>query len=173
MRHALRPAFRGYAVIAITLFAVLLGAPQAWARAEKAPRCHMMTEALAKTLFDEWNKALQAPGRDPTKVVQTYTPDAVLLPTVENGPLIGRDQIRGYFVHFLEQDPVGRIDTRAIVRAPCNMGVVAGLYTFMLTDGGVRIDKPARYTFVYVYRQDGKRARWLIAHHHSSAQPKK
>jgi hypothetical protein len=51
------------------------------------------------------------------------------------------------------------------------MGVVAGLYTFTVDDGGRRVDKPARYTFVYVYKQEGTRTRWLIAHQHSSARP--
>jgi hypothetical protein len=68
---------------------------------------------------------------------------------------------------------VGKIDTRDIYPAPCNMGVVAGLYTFTVDEGTSRLDKPARYTFVYVFMQDGGRGRWLIAHHHSSLQPKK
>jgi len=83
--------------------------------------------------------------------------------------LIGRAAIRGYFDHFLEQHPVGRIDTRAIVPVGCNTGVVAGLYTFTVDDGTARVDKPARYTFVYVYETAARR--WLIAQHHSSAQP--
>ncbi len=167
MRYASRRALRGYAVIAIALIAMLLGAPDAGARPKPkpAPRCQMMTEPVAKTLFDDWNKALQAPGHDPTKVVELYTPNAVLLPTKENGPYIGRPEIRRYFEKFLLDDPVGKIDSRAIVRAPCNIGVVAGLYTFTLSSGTV----PARYTYVYIY-QDGH---WLISHHHSSAQPKK
>jgi uncharacterized protein (TIGR02246 family) len=127
-----------------------------------------MTEGLAKALFAEWNNALQ---QNPDKVVQTYTLEAVLLPTFENGPLVGRNEIRGYFVHFLEKHPVGRIDTRAIIPAGCNMGVVAGLYTFTVDEGTSRVDSPARYTYVYVYKQEI--GRWLIAHHHSSAQPQK
>ena len=127
-----------------------------------------MTEVKAKALFDEWNSALQ---QNPEKVVQTYTLDAVLLPTFENGPLIGRDEIRGYFDHFLEKHPVGKIDTRAIVPASCNMGVVAGLYTFTVDKENARVDEPARYTYVYAYKQEV--GRWLIAHHHSSAQPQK
>ena len=129
-----------------------------------------MTEVLAKALFAEWNKALQ---QNPETVVRTYTLDAVLLPTFQNGPLVGREQIRGYFVHFLEQHPVGEIDTRNIIPAGCNMGVVAGLYTFTVDKDKVRVDEPARYTFVYAYKQEGARGRWLIAHHHSSAQPVK
>lgn len=131
-------------------------------------QCRVMTEPLAKALFEEWNAALQ---QTPEKVAQTYTLDAVLLPTFENGPLIGRNEIRGYFDHFLEKHPVGRIDTRAIVPAGCNMGVVAGLYTFTVDEGTLRVDSPARYTYVYAYMRDVER--WLIAHHHSSAQPQK
>ena len=168
MKHSARIRLRGYAIAAVTLVALLAYAPEAWSRAPKPVRCQQMTEPLAKTLFDEWNKTLQ---QNPDAVVPTYTPDAVLLPTFENRPLIGSTQIRGYFVHFLEQHPVGRIDTRAIVRAGCNMGVVAGLYTFTVNEGTARVDKPARYTYVYTYKQDV--GRWLIAHHHSSAQPQK
>ncbi len=125
-----------------------------------------MTETQAKALFDEWNNALQ---QNPDKVVQTYTPDAVLLPTFENGPLVGRNEFRGYFIHFLEKHPVGRIDTRAIIRRRLQHGVVAGLYTFTVDEGTSRVDSPARYTYVHK-REVG---RWLIAHHHSSAQPQK
>ena len=78
-----------------------------------------MTEALAKALFEEWNKAMQ---QNLDAVVRTYTPDAVLLPTVENGPLIGITADPRLFVHYLEQHPFGRIDTRAIITAGCNMG---------------------------------------------------
>jgi uncharacterized protein (TIGR02246 family) len=170
MRHSTRIPLRGYACAAATILVVLAYAPEGWSRAPKSAGCQQMTEAQAKVLFDEWNKALQ---QNPEKIVQTYTLNAVLLPTFENGPLIGRNEIRGYFDHFLEKHPVGRIDTRAIIPAGCNMGVVAGLYTFTVDKDKVRVDEPARYTFVYVYKPEGARGRWLIAHHHSSAQPQK
>ena len=168
MRYFAPTTLRGYVYAAATVLALLAYAPEAWSRTPKPVRCQPMTEALAKALFAEWNNALQ---QNPDKVVQTYMPNAVLLPTFQNGPLVGRDKIRGYFVHFLEQHPVGRIDTRAIIPAGCNMGVVAGLYTFTVNEGTVRVDKPARYTYVYTYKQDVRR--WLIAHHHSSARPQK
>lgn len=171
MTNTARHALRLCAGAALALLAVTLTAPDAMARVRKAPRCQIMTDAVAQTLFEEWNNALQVKPPDPNRVVLTYTADAVLLPTFESGPLIGRDKMRGYFVHFLEQHPVGRIDSRAIIPAGCNMGVVAGLYTFTVDDGGRRVDKPARYTFVYVYKQEGRRTRWLIAHQHSSARP--
>ena len=170
MRHSTRISLRGYAFAAVTVLAILAFVPEAWSRALKPAGCQQMTEALAKALFAEWNKALQ---QNPETVVRTYTLNAVLLPTFENGPLIGREQIRGYFDHFLAKHPVGRIDTRAIIPAGCNMGVVAGLYTFTVDKDKVRVDEPARYTFVYVYKPEGARGRWMIAHHHSSAQPVK
>ena len=45
-------------------------------------------------------------------------------------------------VKFLKQDPVGHIDTCAVVRAPRNSAWSPGTYTFKLTDGGVRSDVP-------------------------------
>jgi len=168
MRRSVWIPLRGYVCAAVTILAVLAYAPEAWSRAPKPAGCQRMTAPLAEALFAEWNKALQ---QNPEAVVRTYTLDAVLLPTFENGPLIGRTEIRGYFDHFLEKHPVGRIDTRAIIPAGCNMGVVAGLYTFTVDKDKVRVDEPARYT--YVYKQEGTRGRWLIAHHHSSAQPQK
>ena len=168
MKHAARITLRGYAIAAATVLAVLACAPEAGARTPRSATCEHMTVGKAERLFAEWNKALQ---ENPDAVVKTYAKHAVLLPTVENGPLIGRKAIRGYFVHFLESHPIGRIDTRAIIPAGCNLGIVAGLYTFEVNEGTARVDKPARYTFVYVYKQDARR--WLIAHHHSSARPKK
>ena len=160
---------RAGAGAALAILAVLACAPEAWSRTARPARCHVMTEALAKTLFDEWNKALQVKPPNPDKVTLTYTPDAVLLPTFKDGPLIGRAQIRGYFAHFVEQHPVGTIDTRSVIAPGCNVGVAAGLYTFTVDEGGQRVNKPARYTYVYVYQPDS--GRWLIAHHHSSARP--
>ena len=171
MKHSARTHMRGYAIAVVALFAVMASASEGWSRTAKPARCQLMTEPLAKALFDEWNKALQMP-KDPDKIVGTYTPDAVLLPTFKNGPLVGRDAIRGYFVNtFLPENPVGRIDTRNIVRSACNMGVVAGLYTFEVDEDGHRVKKPARYTYVYAYKPEIQR--WLITHHHSSAQPQK
>ena len=170
MRHSTRTALRSYVCAVVTILAVLVYAHEAGARAPKPVGCQQMTEALAKALFEEWNKALH---QNPETVVRTYTLDAVLLPTFQNGPLVGREQIRGYFDHFLEQHPVGRIDTRNIIPAGCNMGVVAGLYTFTVDEGTLRVDKRVRYTFVYAFKPEGGRGRWLISHHHSSAQPQK
>ena len=169
MKRSARKSLLACTGAALAVLALLACAGEASARSARPARCHMLTEALAKRLFDEWNKALQIKPPNPDKVTDTYAADAVLLPTVKDGPLIGHKQIRGYFVDFLKQEPIGTIDSRAVIAAGCNVGVAAGLYTFSLVDKGVRVNKPARYTYVYVYQPDS--GRWLIAHHHSSARP--
>ena len=116
-------------------------------------------------LFDRWNAALAT--LDPDKVVALYAPDAVLLPTVSNKPRTTHEEIRDYFVHFLEKKPQGHIDFR-IIKLGCNSALDTGLYTFTLHDPQGKPHKmAARYSYVYEYLN----GQWLIEHHHSSALP--
>jgi len=134
----------------------------AWARTEV---CTPITPERVAGLFDRWNASL---AKTPDAVVANYTANAVLLPTKENGPLIGHAAIRGYFVHFLELHPTGTIVSRTIVIG-CNMAFDTGLYDFTV-DGhapGERMEIKARYTFIY----EPRGGRWLIVHHHSSVLP--
>jgi uncharacterized protein (TIGR02246 family) len=148
---------------------LVLGFMSAGASAKEPPArasCARITERQVAALFDRWNRALAT--KNPDTVVANYAPDATLLPTVQNGPLIGPAAIRGYFVHFLENSPQGTIDQR-IVHIGCNIAYDIGLYTFEL-DGdqpGTRTKVGARYAFIYA-AEGGK---WLIVHHHSSALP--
>lgn len=128
--------------------------------------CQSITNAQVAALFDRWDKALAT--HDPDAVVANYAADATLLPTVQNGPLVGPAAIRGYFVSFLKQSPRGTIDSR-IIHVGCNIAYDIGLYTFNI-DGdqpGSRKEVKARYTFIYA----PKHGTWLIVHHHSSAMP--
>jgi uncharacterized protein (TIGR02246 family) len=159
MSHFRWIGFSAYAFAAVILLALVAWPAPAGA---KELGCVPVTEDAIAKLFTEWNNALQT--GNPDKVVELYAPDGILLPTVENGPLVGRDSIRGYFVHFLENKPNGKIDKR-IIRIGCNVALDAGLYTFTYGTGAP--PTPARFTYVYEY--DG--GRWLIAHHHSSKQP--
>jgi uncharacterized protein (TIGR02246 family) len=129
-------------------------------------RCTQISQNQVAALFNRWNAALGS--GNPDTVARQYSSDAVLLPTAENGPLIGTAAIRGYFVHFLEKHPQGTVDQRTI-RIGCNVAYDVGTYTFML-DGpqpGTRVKLPARFTFIYEPRGHS----WLIVHHHSSANP--
>src|ERR1700722_12844361 len=84
------------------------GAPQA-----RAPvSCQAITHQQVEALFDRWNHALATRKTD--QVVATYAPDATLLPTVQNGPLIGPEAIGQYFTYFLKQAPDATIVTRII-----------------------------------------------------------
>src|SRR5262249_44067313 len=145
----------------LLFLAVILAWPQA--AGSRGLGCVPVTEEAIAKLFTDWNNALQT--GNPDKVVELYAPDGILLPTVENGPLIGHAAIRGYFVHFLENKPNGKIDERTI-RIGCNAAFDAGLYTFSYGTGA----PPTAARFTYIYEYDG--GRWLIAHHHSSKRPK-
>ena len=154
--------------LALTLGALIaVGAAAAEGRKPGgAARCVAITPQQVAALFDRWNASLGT--GNPDAVTQNYAADAVLLPTAANGPLVGRPAIRGYFVHFLEKHPQGKIDQRH-VHVGCDLAYDVGTYTFTL-DGdqpGSRIRLPARYTYIYAPRA----GRWLIVHHHSSAMP--
>jgi uncharacterized protein (TIGR02246 family) len=154
-----RIGFSAYAFAAVFLLAIAGWPPAA---GSKGLGCVPVTEDEIAKLFVNWNNALKT--LNPDEVVYLYAQDGILLPTVENGPLIGRAAIRGYFVHFLEDKPSGEINERTI-RIGCNVALDAGLYTFTYA---AKEPTKARYTYVYEY--DG--GRWLIAHHHSSKRPK-
>jgi uncharacterized protein (TIGR02246 family) len=131
--------------------------------ADTSMTCKAVTESDISSLFDRSNASLKTDK--PDEVVKNYATDSILLPTVSNKPRLTQDERRDYFVHFLEDHPVGEINMRRI-KIGCNDALDAGIYTFTFGNGSkVR----ARYTFTYVL-QDGK---WLISSHHSSAMPEK
>ena len=152
---------------------LLLAAPAAptsvWARTGyTSQRCEPIDTKEVKALFVQWDKALE--DSSATKVVALYANDATLLPTVENGPYTKADGLKEYFVHFVARKPVATIDeTKRFIKIGCNVAYDIGLYSFELNGEHTpnRETIKARYTFIYKW--DGKR--WLIAHHHSSAEP--
>jgi uncharacterized protein (TIGR02246 family) len=131
--------------------------------------CQTIGADGVRALFVRWNEALQ--DTSATKVVALYANDATLLPTVENGPYTKADGgIKNYFVHFVELKPVATIDeTKRFIKTGCNIAYDIGLYSFQVNQehSTSRETIKARYTFIYKW--DG--TRWLIAHHHSSAEP--
>ncbi len=136
------------------------------AQAPSTMTCAPATEQEIAALFERWNASLAT--HDADKVTANYARDAVLLPTVSNQPRTDGAGIKDYFVHFLERNPQGTIESRTI-RIGCNTASDVGTYAFRLSGkppGTIETVK-ARYSFIYELR-DGK---WLIAHHHSSAMP--
>jgi uncharacterized protein (TIGR02246 family) len=153
-------------VAAAAVAVILAGCASAPSKPESAPArtevCKPANEQEIAALFDRWNRSLQT--GDPHKVVANYAERSVLLPTVSNKPRLTAAEKEDYFHHFLENKPVGRIDSRTI-EIGCNSAVDAGLYTFTFGTTGARVK--ARYT--YTYKWDG--TQWLITSHHSSAMP--
>ncbi len=127
--------------------------------------CVAATEEDIAALFDRWNASLQT--GDVHKVSANYAPTSLLLPTVSSRPRITVQDKEDYFQHFLENQPVGRIDAldSREIEIDCNTAIDAGLYTFTFKKTGASVK--ARYTFTYKW--DGKQ--WLITSHHSSALP--
>jgi uncharacterized protein (TIGR02246 family) len=167
MNRFKRVGLSAYACAAVILLALVAWPPAA---GTKGLGCVAVTEADIANLFAQWNDAVKT--GNPDTVVNLYAADAILLPTVENGPLIGHAAIRGYFVHFLADRPSGKIDERTI-RTGCNVALDAGLYTFTYAtpkETTVKPKDPTPARFTYVYEYEG--GRWLITHHHSSKRPK-
>jgi uncharacterized protein (TIGR02246 family) len=156
-----RMGVRGYASATAILLALMAWPSAGWS---KDVACVDVTENDIAALFARWNAALQT--LNPDIVADNYAPYATLLPTVEDGPLVTREEIVAYFKIFLKKKPVGAINER-IIRIGCNIASDIGLYTFTYGAPERPPDTPARYTFVYEF--DGRR--WLIAHHHSSKRP--
>ena len=149
----------------ILFIIVITAATTVRVHAQDTMTCTKTSAQDIAALFDRWNAALAT--LDPDKVVALYAPEAVLLPTVSNKPRTTHEEIRDYFVHFLEKKPQGAIDFR-IIKIGCNSALDTGLYTFTLHDPKGKAHKvAARYSYVYEYLN----GQWLIEHHHSSALP--
>jgi uncharacterized protein (TIGR02246 family) len=117
----------------------------------------------AQAALQSWFDAVAK--RDLEAIIPHYAADAVLLPTMLPGVYQGHNRIREYFTSFLAKDPTGEITEMEALPQGDNAVNFAGLYTFHLDTGPVK----ARFTFTYQKGEDG---RWLIVHHHSSAEPK-
>ena len=130
-------------------------------QASETPICVKADKNEIAALFDRWNTTLQT--GDARKVADNYSADAVLLPTLSNQPRTDDAGRIDYFEHFLENKPVGAINTRT-VQLGCNNATDTGTYTFTFADNS-KVE--ARYTFTYAWVDN----QWLITSHHSSKMP--
>jgi uncharacterized protein (TIGR02246 family) len=156
---------------ALAVVTTLIAAPSE-ARDTKAKTvkldCQVPTQQQIDSWFDDFNAAWAT--KDPAKVTQLFAKDAVLLATVANEPRTNPAEINDYFVSFLKNSPVGKIDT-STVKPDCRTVARLGTWTVTLTDAatGAKTDVKARYSFIYRF-EDGQ---WKIAHLHSSMMPEK
>lgn len=127
--------------------------------------CVKTSEEEIQSLFDRWNASLAT--LDPEEVAKQYASDGILLPTLSDIPRTTHEEIKEYFVHFLQKKPQGKIVKRTI-KLGCNIASDTGLYIFTVHEkNGKTNEVEARYSFVYEYDDD----QWLIEHHHSSLMP--
>jgi uncharacterized protein (TIGR02246 family) len=150
--------------LALAMAACGSAPPDTRPAATRTEACKVSDEQEISALFDRWNRSLQTGNSK--AVVANYAQRSVLLPTVSNKPRLTAAEKEDYFDHFLENKPLGKIDSRTI-EIGCTTAVDAGLYTFTFAKTGAQVR--ARYT--YTYKWDG--TQWLITSHHSSAMPEK
>ena len=121
-----------------------------------------MNDADVLGLFEQWNTALST--LNPDTVTALYADNAVLLPTVSNQVRHNHEEIRDYFVGFLQKSPQGVIDEFNVNILSDVHATNSGIYTFTFGDGS---QVSARFSYLYVASADG----WKILQHHSSAMP--
>ena len=121
-----------------------------------------MNDADVLGLFDQWNTALST--LNPDTVTALYADNAVLLPTVSNQVRHNQEEIRDYFVGFLQKSPQGVVDEFNVNILSDTHATNSGIYTFTFGDGS---KVSARFSYLYVASDDG----WKILQHHSSAMP--
>ena len=121
-----------------------------------------MKEADVLGLFDQWNTALST--LNPDTVTALYADNAVLLPTVSNQVRHNHEEVRDYFVGFLQKSPQGVVDEFNVNILSDTHVTNSGVYTFTFGDGS---KVSARFSYLYVASDDG----WKILQHHSSAMP--
>ena len=117
-------------------------------------------------MLHEWLEAVRS--RSVGRVLNLYTDEAVLVPTLGPTVLQGKAQLAPYFHRFLaKQNLRGRLDCVVTQRLGPKDQILSGLYTFAWTERGKPHHLRARFTYVIVETPKG----WRILTHHSSAVP--
>jgi uncharacterized protein (TIGR02246 family) len=128
--------------------------------------CPVVTSRDIESQFSRFSAAWST--LDPGVVTALFTAEPVLLATVSNTPRTTPASVRDYFVSFLKNKPVGKINSSTI-EIDCNTASRVGTWTVTLTDPatGKARDVRARYSFIYRFEGND----WKIDHLHSSAMP--
>lgn len=123
-------------------------------------------EKIAEENFKIWNTALLT--KNPKKVAELYSEKNTFLPTVSGEFKQSREAAEGYFHHFQEKNPDGKIITGKVIPISPDVYLHSGEYDFEVDtpDKKGRTIVHADYTYVWEKNSDGK---WEICHHHSSA----
>jgi|GEM_PF-621071 len=121
-------------------------------------------------VLETWAAALRS--RSVPRIIALYTPDALLLATAEERPLIGPTQISTYFERLMSYEALDVTFQEELQRLTTGRAtLISGLYTFSWIDPttNAAVVTPARYTYAVRNTAPGVRAR--ISLHHSSSLP--
>jgi len=120
-------------------------------------------DSLGKIFIQNWLELLCSKDK---RIVELYSPDAVLLPTFSEIKK-GRSEIAGYFEEFMQKDGLcGTVDTQHTTLIGNGLST-SGIYTFGFTEGGIPKSQRARFSFTF----KPVNGSWLIDSHHSSVIP--
>jgi hypothetical protein len=122
----------------------------------------------AQKILEEWIAEIN--NLDVSRISKLYSEDAQLLPTFSSKPLIGREEISGYFDKFTKHESVTvELHPNSITVRDLSGGValVSGLYCWNIDMDGERLNFEARFSFLIVAEDEGP-----IKHHHSSQIPR-
>jgi uncharacterized protein (TIGR02246 family) len=126
----------------------------------------MELEKIAESNFKNWAEALKT--KDPKIMSGFYSEDATFLPTLSPDFKQGEAEAEGYFVHFLEKNPVASIKNQAVQELGDDAYLHSGMYDFEIGKDGEKQMVEARFSYVWKKDANGK---WKIIHHHSSLKP--
>jgi uncharacterized protein (TIGR02246 family) len=102
-------------------------------------------------------------GKDPARIAALYDADAVFWGTGAKTIATTPTAVAEYFKEQAKFPNLRAVLGEAHIRIFGDMAINTGNYTFTFPKGEI----PARYTFVFTYRQ----GKWLIVEHHSSRVP--
>jgi uncharacterized protein (TIGR02246 family) len=119
----------------------------------------------ASAIIDRWASAITV--NDVDAVLKLYTPDALLHGISSTKLYAGTQSIREYFNTVSEAGKKVTISERHMVILADTAVMGVGFYEFELVQQGMRVPRPARFTFIMMKRGND----WLITHHHSSLSP--
>ncbi len=126
----------------------------------------MNIEEIAKENFAKWAEALKTKNTE--NVTGLYTDNCTFLPTFSRKLMIGREEAKGYFEHFLLKSPEAEIVTDAVRPMGENYILYIGHYDFEVVINGEKGKAHARFDFIYEKQSDGS---WEVFSHHSSEMP--
>ena len=120
-----------------------------------------------KQAFERWIFEVERGQKDPSEIVNLYSSEAILLPTLSPIMSFHPEMIRDYFI-FLSTFTELKVRVKTLVtKTYGNIAMATGFYTFAFFKEGQYETVEARFDFWY--RLEGNV--WKIIFHHSSKVP--